>query len=442
VEENCKEVLQILDNINEILSGEKDPPELNISYYVYDFLLDGIIAKGLNVQSTLPKLLQLIDPRVMLPQKISNLTRKVKDYIKKGNDKLAQISSIHVDPRLNLPKVFQAHGIAYEHIISKSIPELKEPIALSVGDVVYLRGILHSKNLPWSHATYWLNALMFVDLGKQVSSVEKVLRHQWDQLYTKMRKLTISRNYDMLEKLLKEHYIKPTNHQQSPRTQSTTEHKVTNLENEIEKQHNQMVKFRKELVRTYTTVVDLTEEVNELVLENMEYEKKTRKCEKIQNEIKQKCKEINDLKQKLAIYNSRNVNKKIKRRDEKVKLLSQKIEENNETHSNRINFILRENNELEKELNEMNEKVKSMHSNWYRDKKMKSYYKTKMVSHAQQEQLHKDQNTKNEKIITDLQNQVNDLERSQEEDITKLELFNQGKYKDEVRQVYMDLHSN
>ena len=86
MEENCKEVLEILDNINEILSGEKDPPELNISYYVYDFLLDGIIAKGLNVQSTLPKLLQLIDPRVMLPPKISNLTRKVKVYIKKGND--------------------------------------------------------------------------------------------------------------------------------------------------------------------------------------------------------------------------------------------------------------------------------------------------------------------------------------------------------------------
>jgi hypothetical protein len=38
VEENCKEVLESLDNINEILSGEKDPPDLNTSYYVYDFL--------------------------------------------------------------------------------------------------------------------------------------------------------------------------------------------------------------------------------------------------------------------------------------------------------------------------------------------------------------------------------------------------------------------
>jgi inactivated superfamily I helicase len=92
---------------------------------------------------------------------------------------------------------------------------------------------------------------MFVDLGKQVSSLEKVLRRQWDLLYTKMRKLTISRNYDMLEKLLKEHYVNPTNNQQSPRTQSTTENKIINLENENEKQHNQMVKFRKDLVRFF-----------------------------------------------------------------------------------------------------------------------------------------------------------------------------------------------
>lgn len=80
-------------------------------YYIYDSLLDGIIAKGLNIQSTLPKLIQLIDPSVILPQKISILTRKVNDYIKKGNARMAQISSIHIDPRLNLPKVFQAHGI-------------------------------------------------------------------------------------------------------------------------------------------------------------------------------------------------------------------------------------------------------------------------------------------------------------------------------------------
>jgi hypothetical protein len=58
--------------------------------------------------------------------------------------------------------------------------------------------------------------------------------------------------------------VDDTNNQRSPRTQSTTENKIINLENENEKQHNQMVKFRKDLVRTYTTVVDLTEEVNQI----------------------------------------------------------------------------------------------------------------------------------------------------------------------------------
>ena len=94
------------------------------------------------------KLIQLIDPSGILPQKISNLARKVKDYIKKENARMAQISSMHIDPRLNLPNVFQAHGITYENIINKSIPELKEPIALSVSDMVYLRSILQRKKSP------------------------------------------------------------------------------------------------------------------------------------------------------------------------------------------------------------------------------------------------------------------------------------------------------
>lgn len=77
-------------------------------------------------------MLQLVDPSVILPQTI----------------RMAHISSIHVDRRLNLPKVFQAHGITYANIINKTIKELKEPIALSVSDMVYLRSILQRTNYP------------------------------------------------------------------------------------------------------------------------------------------------------------------------------------------------------------------------------------------------------------------------------------------------------
>ena len=38
-------------------------------YYVYDLLFDGIVTKGLNVQSTLPKLIQLITPKDQQPDK-------------------------------------------------------------------------------------------------------------------------------------------------------------------------------------------------------------------------------------------------------------------------------------------------------------------------------------------------------------------------------------
>ena len=34
----------------------------------------------------------------------------------------------------------------------------------------------------------------------------------------------------------------------------------------------------------------------------------------------------------------------------------------------------------------MNEKLKNMHKKWHKDKKIKSYYKTKLVKHAEEDQ--------------------------------------------------------
>lgn len=83
---------------------------------------------------------------------------------------------------------------------------------------------------------------------------------------------------------------------------------MQNLEREVEKQRNQIIKLRKELVLTYKTVVDMTDEVNSLMGENIELDRKTKKYEKLQSEIYNKWKVINDLKQKLATYDPRNIN--------------------------------------------------------------------------------------------------------------------------------------
>ena len=76
MEEEYNSVLQIIDDIDCILSGEKTPPEIEITYYTYELLVDGLIVKGKNIQTTAPKILQLIDPNIILPKKISNLPKR------------------------------------------------------------------------------------------------------------------------------------------------------------------------------------------------------------------------------------------------------------------------------------------------------------------------------------------------------------------------------
>ena len=55
-----------------------------INYHTFDFLQSGLQTRGIPVQENLPKLLEAIDPNVKLPNKISNLTRKVKKISSRG----------------------------------------------------------------------------------------------------------------------------------------------------------------------------------------------------------------------------------------------------------------------------------------------------------------------------------------------------------------------
>lgn len=83
-------VLQLLDNVDLILGGEANEPNLPddfvISYGLYSDLLHGLSEKKLNVQSTLPILLLHLSPSVKIPSKISNLTRKVNKFLEKNPD--------------------------------------------------------------------------------------------------------------------------------------------------------------------------------------------------------------------------------------------------------------------------------------------------------------------------------------------------------------------
>jgi uncharacterized protein YebE (UPF0316 family) len=49
-------------------------------------LVEGLLSRKINVQLYLPSILHEIDDDLVLPNKISNLTRKIKKYLEAGRD--------------------------------------------------------------------------------------------------------------------------------------------------------------------------------------------------------------------------------------------------------------------------------------------------------------------------------------------------------------------
>ena len=98
----------------------------------------------------------------------------------------------------------------------------------------------------------------------------------------------------------------------------------------------------------------MTEEVNDLVQENMEFERKKQEyMKKFKMKLKQKCQELGWFKTKVSNLSFQKCKQKHQENRWKCKITSQKNEGNNETHINRMKLIVRENYELEKELNWM-----------------------------------------------------------------------------------------
>ena len=70
-----------------------------------------------------------------------------------------------------MPKVFTVRKITYDNLVNRNIPNLSEPINLSIGDILYLHSIIMREQLPWSCALYWLEVLT-----SGVKTNEKVIR--------------------------------------------------------------------------------------------------------------------------------------------------------------------------------------------------------------------------------------------------------------------------
>jgi hypothetical protein len=91
-------------------------------------LVEGLLSRKMNVQLYLPSILHEIDDDLVLPNKISNLTRKIKRYLEAGRDGNAVVKELYKDPCHDLPFFFYTkYGITMEQLISKTFtpPDLE-----------------------------------------------------------------------------------------------------------------------------------------------------------------------------------------------------------------------------------------------------------------------------------------------------------------------------
>ena len=69
-------------------------------------LVEGLLSRKINVQLYLPSILHEIDDDLVLPNKISNLTRKIKKYLEAGRDGNAVVKELYKDPCHDLTYFF------------------------------------------------------------------------------------------------------------------------------------------------------------------------------------------------------------------------------------------------------------------------------------------------------------------------------------------------
>ncbi|CAG2194716.1 MED14 [Mytilus edulis] len=201
-------------------------------------------------------ILNKIDDTLIIPKKISNLTGKVKKYLESGGDKLATLKDLQKDPGLELPLIFPKYGITTECLVDKNILPIDHPLSLSVQDVLFLRRLLHYKNLPWTHAEYWVDTLLHTSVSA------KSVRLQWNNIHQKFHHYRTSGSPgagDDLSTFMSDQYHHPTTHGKSTKP---------NLKTVVISQQQKMRKMRVELVQTYASLINATDEVEQLTLNN------------------------------------------------------------------------------------------------------------------------------------------------------------------------------
>ncbi|XP_064600328.1 uncharacterized protein LOC135466649 [Liolophura sinensis] len=405
-EELCDSVSDIDTLLGEYFEhmqeGPQLPPDLAnkidvpITYGLYTKALLRLETRGINIQNNLPPLLKLFDSTIELPNKISNLTRKVKKYLNSHPDSQTEIiSSIY-------PSDVKVAGFSEDQLLNGSLPRCTP----TVGHILSLRSFIRVRQLSWKYLHKWVIEM----LGLSPEDVDTTsLISQCNRLFLRKRKKSSAI-------FLEEQYRPPVSVQVVEQAAGqTSDHSDT--ENDVVELYQDLKQKLKELSDTLKSAYD-----KNCVLEHTVYKQNQRLFE-----LTKMAKQHKKLKQQLSelrsSFSTRNVNKRIATRDKHIEKLSA------------INVELnRENMNLKESLNTAERKklnAQKQASHYYNRciKLKEDGLRPDALSLAKIEELETENET--------LKEQIEDLV----DKTTQLETFSGNRYDDNIRQCYIDLLS-
>lgn len=414
-------------NIQRLISGTSvltlDDSEINVSdfpitYAVYEKLLQVLDVNGYNIQLNLPKILLTLNADVNIPKKISNLTRKVvKDISKRSESDDFEVWKTTTVLRYLEQHVTEVAGFKVADLLEPCLSCQDE--AVTVGTILRLRSFRKRNALPWHLARTWMKQLFGLTEEDLPSTAS--LQGQWDRLYN--RKCREGKSFG------EQTYTCTGPIQTTP---GHTNSEIASLQKANTKLSQFLKKTESKLTAAQETVKIMTEAFEETSQSLMVETEKNSNLEQLEKVVEENKETISELRHNLSDYTPRNVRRREIRKEQKIDILKQQIQENSV--------------ELQA-LKDSNDDLKTIVDN----QRVERTKMQKQLSYQKSKATERQKETDGEQEIEHLKQTVRIFENENQELTEKLnkaetflqsvKTFQEGKYNDSVREVYSALLS-
>ena len=421
--------LKIADNYGKLISGECTLEELgcqeiNLTYRLYLLLCETLETVGVNVQIILTQLLKVIDPDILLPSKLSNFTRKVKKALEKDSSLESEIISGIYKPEAISEDLVKL-GVSLPSLKNGQINKPPKDLEIKMKHALEMRQLSLSRGFNFKNVVQVLVVLVPTDNEERPDV--NVVRTQLTSVHRRQQKLLHLRHNEEWEELMNCNYMFPSK-------------MPARLDNavELEGPDNPMVEsLVSKLIACYRQVTTMSAEMAEMAqgahLQKAALKTVNTQYHEVKAKYTQKLSEIQELKERVASLTPRNVTKKLKRREQHIEDLQQTVE-------HQTSEITLKEEELKTAQHHI-ERLTTSLENIKEDKLKLQKSRSDLKKKSQSKQVGAASSSSSD--IAYLENEKLNLEEQLAELFKekKINTFKDGRYNDDVREVYMNLIS-